>query len=153
MKTFTVVLLSLVSLGANATPPATSSAYSSSTASSSSTSNQTLTATPVANGGLGGSVSVEDRLQLPFAPAMGASSSTTTAPNRVLKQRTVSFLLGGWTNVDMELDVVSFVHVKRTKREELAACVESQKFRELRALEGNPCPNSSSLLKNPLNQN
>lgn len=97
-------------------------------------------------GGSTSSINVEDRLQLPPAPSLSASSSNSTGKYRILKQRQVSFLLGGFTNVDMELDVVSLVEALQKEpnpRVELAACIESENFRKLRKAEGNACPDTS----------
>jgi hypothetical protein len=90
--------------------------------------------------GTGGNVSIENKRPLPNAPGMGASSSNTTSLHRKLNQKTVSILLGGFTSVTMDLDIVSFVQSKPNAREELAACIDSAEFRKLRELENNACP-------------
>lgn len=129
----------------NASSTAGAIALSGSLSSSSVVSNQNNTATNTV-GDTSSSINVEDRLQLPPAPSLSASSSNSTGKYRILKQRQVSFLLGGFTNVDMELDVVSLVEALQKEpnpRVELAACIESENFRKLRKAEGNACPDTS----------
>lgn len=98
--------------------------------------NNTVDASAASNGG---SVKIENKRALPNAPGMGASSSNTTSLHRKLNQKTYSILLGGYTSVTMDLDIVSFVQSKPSAREELAACIDSEEFRTLRKSENNPC--------------
>lgn len=109
---------------------ATTAALSNSNTSTNSATNS------ASNSALGGasSVKINTPRALPNAPAMGASSSNTTSLNRKLNQKTVSFLLGGFTSVNMDLDIVSFVQSNPSEEAKLAACVDSQDYRTFRKL-------------------
>jgi len=124
--------------GANALAGAYSSASSSSSSSIKATlSNSSIVNANASNGG----VEFNDKLQIPNAPGLSSGSSNTTAPHRIYKQRQVSTVLGGWTNIDMELDLVSFIGSKPDEDSQLAACIQSSDFREFRRLKGAACPN------------
>ena len=138
MKLLSALLL-LISMNAYATdkPPqaqATAAAFANSTSKSTSESASNSNAN---NGG----VEFNDRLQLPHAPGLSSGSSNTTSPHRIYKQRQVSFLLGGYTSIDMALDIVSFVGSKPDEDTQLAACIQSEDFRTWRKLKNSPCPN------------
>lgn len=85
------------------------------------------------NGGSGGNVSIKTERPLPNAPAMGASSSNTTALHRKLNQKTVSVLFGGYTSVTMDLDVISFWQTNPSEELQLAACFDgSQAYKDFK---------------------
>lgn len=124
--------------GANALAGASASASSASSSSIKATlSNSSIVNANASNGG----VEFNDKLQIPNAPGLSSGSSNTTAPHRIYKQRQVSTILGGWTNIDMELDLVSFIGSKPDDDSQLAACIQSSDFREFRRLKGVACPN------------
>lgn len=97
-----------------------------------------------ANGGgataNGGNISFDSQRPLPNAPGLSSASSNSSGKHRILQQRQGSFLLGGWTNIDMVLDLPAFVGSNPTADEQLAACVQDAGFRKFRQLKGNPCP-------------
>ena len=85
------------------------------------------------NGGSGGNVSIKTERPLPNAPAMGASSSNTTALHRKLNQKTISILFGGFTSVTMDLDVISFWQTNPSEELQLAACFDgSQAYKDFK---------------------
>jgi len=85
-------------------------------------------------------IDIDNKRQLPFAPGLSAGSSNSTGTHRIYQQRQGSFLLGGWTIVDMVLDLPAFVGSEPSDDEQLAACVQDANFREYRRLQNNPCP-------------
>lgn len=95
----------------------------------------------------GGNVSMdfEDKLQIPNAPGLSSGSSNTTAKWRKYKQRQISTILGGYTNIDMELATIEFLEFYLTKNVEerkwynAAACIDSAEWRKLRKTMGLPC--------------
>ena len=100
-----------------------------------------------AYGGSVGGFNFQDRLQIPNAPALSSGSSNTTAGDYKFKQRQFSTILGGVTNVDMELDIIGFLKYYGSLNDEetkktfnLAACIESEKWRKLRQQQGLDCP-------------
>lgn len=88
-----------------------------------------------------GGVEFNDKLQIPNSPGLSSGSSNTTSPHRIYKQRQVSFFLGGFTNIDMVIDLPSFIQSNPSDDVQLGACVQDAGFREYRKLKGNPCPN------------
>jgi len=88
-----------------------------------------------------GNVEFNDRLQIPNSPGLSSGSSNTTAPHRIYKQRQVSSFLGGYTNIDMVLDLPSFIGSNPSDDVQLGACIQDEGFRKWRELKGNPCPN------------
>lgn len=99
------------------------------------------------------SIDFNNRRPIPAAGvALAGSSSNTTAEHRYLEQRSKTFLWGAfaYNNVDMRWSLTDFVGSNPTPREELAACVEHQTFRQLRNLEQNPCPSFEANDGNPL---
>lgn len=92
------------------------------------------------NANANGSVEFNDRLQIPNSPGLSSGSSNTTAPHRIYKQRQVSFVLGGYTNIDMVLDLPSFIGSNPSEDVQLGACIQDEGFRKWRELKGNPCP-------------
>lgn len=100
-----------------------------------------------AYGGNVGDFNFQDRLQIPNAPALSSGSSNTTAGDYKFKQRQISTILGGVTNVDMELDIIGFLKyygalsdLETKKTFNMAACIESEKWRLLRKQQGLDCP-------------
>jgi hypothetical protein len=100
-----------------------------------------------ATGGSVGGFNFQDRLQIPNAPALSSGSSNTTAGDYKYKQRQYSTILGGKTTIDMELDIIGFlkyygkIEDEETKKTfNMAACIESEKWRLLRKQQGLDCP-------------
>jgi hypothetical protein len=79
-------------------------------------------------------INFEDRLQLPNAPGLSSGSSNSSGKHRIFKQRQGSFLLGGWTNIDMVIDLPDFLGSDPTWEQELGACVQDADYREWRRL-------------------
>lgn len=88
----------------------------------------------------GNSVEFNDRLQIPNAPALSSGSSNSNGINRIYRQRQVSFILGGYTNVDMVLDLPAFVGANPPLEVQIAACVQDAGYREFRRIMKDPCP-------------
>ena len=149
MKQSILVMAMLVSFNAmagqhnnqGATALAGASALSSSSIKASLSSSSLSNSSALGGSANNGGVEFNDRLQIPNAPGLSSGSSNTTAPHRIYKQRQVSTILGGWTNIDMDLDLVSFIGSKPDDDAQLAACIQSADFREYRRLKGNVCPN------------
>jgi hypothetical protein len=101
------------------------------------------------------SVDIQNRRQIPAAGVgFGGASSNTTAMHRYLEQESRSLAWGAvaWTDVKMKFDLVSFISSSPDSRAELAACIEHDSMRKLRALEGNACPAFTSEAMRPLGQ-
>ncbi len=100
-----------------------------------------------ATGGSVGSFNFRDRLQIPVAPGLSSGSSNTTASDYKFKQDQVSTILGGYTDIEMELDIIGFLKYYGTLTDEetkktfnLAACIESEKWQKLRKQQRLDCP-------------
>jgi hypothetical protein len=133
---YTMMFLMLFTINAYATdrtPTASAGAIGLGISNANSSSNSSASAS---NG-----LNVEDRLQIPNSPGLSSGSSNTTSPHRIYKQRQVSFFLGGFTNIDMVLDLPSFIQSNPSDDVQLGACVQDAGFREYRKLKGLPCPN------------
>lgn len=91
-------------------------------------------------GGLNNDIEFKNRVQIPHAPGLSSGSSNSSGQHRIYKQRQGSFILGGWTNIDMVLDLPAFIGSNPSADEQLAACVQDAGFREYRRLKGDPCP-------------
>jgi hypothetical protein len=136
---FTLLFLMLFTINAYATdrnPHANAGAIGLGISNANSSSNSTSNGSASASNGL----NVEDRLQIPNSPGLSSGSSNTTSPHRIYKQRQLSFILGGYTAIDMELDIVSFVGSNPSDDQQLAACIQSEDFRAFRKLKGFNCP-------------